>query len=111
MFKSTFIVAAVAVSALAYSTSLSQAEGTGQSCGYWAFAGAFQNSNAAFRKQSRVGGSVWNLAGSDSPNAHLELFVIAQGPSTRSQANIWKRQFQARGVHDAYVARRCLVAG
>lgn len=111
MFKSTLIAAAVAVFSLTYSTNYSHAEGTALSCGYWAFAGAFQNSNSAYRKQRRVGGAVWNLAGSDSPNAHLDLYVIAQGPSTRGQANIWKRQFRARGVHDAYVARRCLLAG
>lgn len=110
MIKSTLIAAAVAISALTYSTHYSHAEGTGQACGYWAFAGAFKDVNVALNKQRTIGGTVWSLSGSDSPNAHLDLYVIAEGPASRSQANQWKRQFQAKGVHDAYVARRCLVA-
>jgi len=110
MFK-TILAVTIAITTLTYSTDFSRAEGTGQACGFWAFAGAFKDVQVAYNKQRRIGGSVWHLAGSDSPNAHLDLYVIAKGPSSRSQANAAKRQFQAKGVRDAYVARRCLVAG
>jgi len=110
MFKSTIIAAAVAISTLTYSIDFSHAEGTGQSCGFWAFAGVYSDIYKALEKQRTIGSAVWSLAGSDSPNAHLDLYVLAEGPATRSQANQWKRQFQAKGVYDAYVARRCLVA-
>ncbi len=77
------------------------------SCGYFAFAGAFNSFNKADRKASRIGGNAWGLDSSDSPNAGKGLWVVAKGPGSKPQANQWRRQYVRKGVRDAYVARRC----
>ncbi len=89
--------------ALGASTSASAAD----SCGYFAFAGAFKSFAAANRQANRVGGAAWGLDSSNSPNAGKGLWVVALGPGSRSQANRWRNQYKARGVRSAYVANRC----
>ncbi len=103
----TVLAATLAVTALTLSAERTPAEAA---CGFWAFAGAFQNYNNAQRRQRQVGGSIWDLDSSDSPNAGKGFFVIAEGPGSRAQANRWKRQFRNNGARSAYVARRCLYA-
>ncbi len=77
------------------------------SCGYFAFAGAFGTFNKADRKAAQIGGNAWGLDSSDSPNAGKGLWVVAKGPGSRPQANQWRREYVRRGVRDAYVSRRC----
>lgn len=78
-----------------------------ESCGYFAFAGAFGSFDKADRRAARVGGQAWGLDSSDSPNAGKGLWVVARGPGSRSQATRWRRQYVRDGIHGAYVARRC----
>ncbi|MDD9909002.1 MAG: hypothetical protein OXR62_04845 [Ahrensia sp.] len=77
------------------------------SCGYFAFAGAYSTFNRADRQASRVGGAAWGLDSSNSPNAGKGLWVVAKGPGSRTQANNWRRQYRNKGVKGAYVAKRC----
>ncbi|MER0239789.1 SPOR domain-containing protein [Fulvimarina sp. MAC8] len=77
------------------------------SCGYFAFAGAFSSFNAANRRANQVGGSAWGLDSSDSPNAGRGMWVVAIGPGSRGDANRWRNQYRSRGIGDAYVAYRC----
>ncbi|MEN3793198.1 hypothetical protein [Fulvimarina sp. MAC3] len=60
-----WIVAAALVSTAFFATSSQAAD----SCGYFAFAGAFSSFSAADNRASRIGGSAWGLDSSDSPNA------------------------------------------
>ncbi|EAU41447.1 hypothetical protein FP2506_01730 [Fulvimarina pelagi HTCC2506] len=93
-----------AIGGAAFNTSPSSAA---DSCGYFAFAGAFSSFSAADNHASQVGGAAWGVDSSDSPNAGRGLWVVAIGPGSRSDANRWRREYQTRGVRDAYVARRC----
>lgn len=77
-------------------------------CGYYAFAGAFSSRRSARNRARRVGGQVFDLDASDSPNAGSGLWVVGRGPGGRGWANRQKRKFQRRGVRDAYVAARCM---
>lgn len=77
------------------------------SCGYFAFAGAFSTYNRAQRQANRVGGNVWSLDHSNSPNAGRGLWVVARGPGSSSRARSWARTYRNRGVGGAYVANRC----
>lgn len=76
------------------------------SCGFFAFAGAYQSRNRARRQANRVGGTVWSVDFSNSPNAGQGWWAVGRGPGSRSQANRWKRQYQNRGA-SSYVANRC----
>ncbi|MEL6735436.1 MAG: hypothetical protein AAFO98_06100 [Pseudomonadota bacterium] len=76
------------------------------SCGFFAFAGAYQSRNRARRQANRVGGTVWSVDFSNSPNAGQGWWAVGRGPGSRSQANRWKRQYQNRGT-SSYVANRC----
>ncbi|MEE9313724.1 MAG: hypothetical protein V3V02_03665 [Rhizobiaceae bacterium] len=77
-------------------------------CGYYAFAGAFHSYRSAKRRANRVGGQVFNLDDSDSPNAGTGLWVVGAGPGPRRWANQRKRRFRRNGVRDAYIASRCM---
>lgn len=77
------------------------------SCGYFAFAGAYKSLRSAQRQANRVGGSAWGLDSSNSPNAGKGLWVVARGPGSRAAANRWRNQYRQRGVSGAYVANRC----
>lgn len=77
------------------------------SCGYFAFAGAFGSFNEADRRANAVGGAAWGLDSSDSPNAGRGLWVVAIGPGSRGDADRWREEYRSRGVRDAYVGYRC----
>ncbi|MDY8108112.1 hypothetical protein U0C82_02975 [Fulvimarina sp. 2208YS6-2-32] len=77
------------------------------SCGFFAIAGAFPSFPGADRRSDEIGGSAWGLDSSDSPNAGRGLWVVAEGPGSRAQAEGWARDYRAKGVGDAYVTRRC----
>ena len=77
-------------------------------CGHYAFAGAFSTRNAARKQARRVGGQVFDLDASDSPNAGKGLWVVGTGPGPRSWASKQARKFRDRGVRGAYVAARCM---
>ncbi|MEM8750865.1 MAG: hypothetical protein AAGF28_11215 [Pseudomonadota bacterium] len=104
----TVLAATVALSTIAFTAPMASAQSG--PCGFYAFAGAFQNYNNAIRRARNVGGNVWDLDASDSPNAGKGFFVVAQGPGSRSQAQRWARQYRSYGVSGAYVARRCMYA-
>jgi hypothetical protein len=78
-------------------------------CGYWAFGGAFQSFAAANRqaRQARNNAGVFDLDDSNSPNAGKGFYVVAVGVGSKSDANVWKREFERRGI-TSYVAKRCL---
>lgn len=92
----------------AMSTSLQTVHASEGNCGYWAFAGAFQSRRSADRRARQVGGAVYDLDQSDSPNAGKGFWVVAYGPGPRNWANQRKRDFQRNGVRGAYVAARCI---
>lgn len=89
-------------------SSAQTAQASDGNCGWWAFAGAFQSRSAARRQANRVGGQVYDLDQSDSPNAGKGFWVVAHGPGGRNWANQKKRQFRNRGVGGAYIASRCI---
>jgi len=101
--KQTLTIAAVLAAVMTGGSSANAAD----SCGYFAFAGAFNSFNKADRKASRIGGNAWGLDSSDSPNAGKGLWVVAKGPGSKPQANQWRHEYVRNGVRDAYVARRC----
>jgi len=101
-FSALILGATLATASITTSTKAEAAD----SCGFFAFAGAYQSYNRAQRQANRVGGNVWSVDASNSPNAGQGWWAVARGPSNRSQANRWKRQFQNRGI-SSYVARRC----
>lgn len=99
---------ALALGAVAAPIATSSQAQAADSCGYYAFAGAFSTYRRAERRANRVGGNVWGLDASDSPNAGRGLWVVAKGPtSSRGRANRWRWQYRDRGVRGAYVAYRC----
>ena len=77
-------------------------------CGFYAFAGAFSTRRAAQRQANRVGGQVFDLDASDSPNAGKGLWVVGAGPGSKYWANQRKRDFRRNGARSAYVASRCM---
>ncbi len=102
--KSILSAAFVYIVSSGYSTTPALAA---DSCGYFAFAGAFRTSEAASRRANEYGGSVFGLDSSDSPNAGHGLWVVARGPGIYAQATRWKNEYRALGIGDAYVANRC----
>ncbi len=77
------------------------------SCGYFAFAGAFRSFETANQRANAIGGAAWGLDSSNSPNAGRGLWVVAKGPGSRGEANHWRNEYRAVGIGDAYVANRC----
>jgi len=77
------------------------------SCGFFAFAGAFKSFEAANQRADEIGGSAWGLDSSNSPNAGKGFWVVAKGPGSRSEAKGWRDQYRSFGVSGAYVANRC----
>jgi len=106
-----FVFAALlAVSTVAAATSVSvqTASASDGNCGYWAFGGAFQSRRSADRRARQVGGQVYDLDQSDSPNAGKGFWVVAAGPGPRGWANQRRREMRSRGARGAYVAARCI---
>ena len=76
------------------------------SCGWFAFGGAFKSLGQAQRRADRIGGAAFGLDASDSPNAGKGLWVVAYGATSRGEARRQSNRWRARGIK-AYVARRC----
>lgn len=77
-------------------------------CGFYAFGGAYKSRANANRQARRIGGQVFDLDASDSPNAGKGFWVVGAGPGNRSWADRRRRDFRARGARGAYVAARCM---
>ena len=101
----TIIAAAVVATSF---SAIAPAQASDEFCGYWAFAGAYQNYNNARRQANRFGGDVLDLDRSNSPNAGQGFHVVAKGPyNSRSRANRRAREYRRDGVRGAYAAHRC----
>ena len=96
--------AAIALAALSFGAAAPAS--AADSCGYFAFAGAYNSFGQANRRANRIGGAAWGLDSSNSPNAGKGLWVVAKGPGSRRQAKRWQRQYRNQGVK-SYVANRC----
>ena len=107
MLKKTLIAAAFATAALSFGPS-QMAHASDGNCGYYAFAGAFQNYRSALRKARRIGAVAMDLDQSDSPNAGQGFWVVAVGPGSRRWAKRQERKLRRRGAGDTYVASRCI---
>jgi hypothetical protein len=107
MFKKTLIAAAFATAAASFGSS-HVAQASDGSCGYFAFAGAFQNYRSAQRKARRIGAVAMDLDQSDSPNAGKGYWVVAVGPGSRSWAKREQRRLRRNGAGSTYVASRCI---
>ena len=77
------------------------------SCGWFAFAMATKSYNSAERKANQIGGNVWSVDHSNSPNAGKGFWTVAMGPGSKTQANRWKNQYRSRGASGAYIGNRC----
>ena len=102
------ILVLMALVTLSMSAPLSKASASEGACGFYAFAGAFHSRWSAERRANRVGGQVYDLDESDSPNAGRGLWVVGAGPGSKSWAHQRKRRFNRHGVYDAYIAWRCM---
>lgn len=88
--------------------SVTPAQAGDEFCGYWAFAGAFQNYSNAVRRANNYGGNVLDLDRSNSPNAGKGYHVVAKGPyQSKHRANRAARNYRSYGVSGAYAAHRC----
>ena len=94
-----------------FATSLSQvapAKASDEICGYWAFAGAFQNYHNAKARAIEYGGTVLDLDRSNSPNAGQGFHVVAKGPfASKTTAKRRARDYRHNGVNGAYASHRC----
>lgn len=107
MFKNTLIAGALVCASFSMGqTNVAQA--SDGNCGYYAFAGAFQNYRSAQRKARRIGAVAMDLDQSDSPNAGKGYWVVAVGPGPRRWAKRQERKLRRRGAGDTYVAARCI---
>ena len=54
-----------------------------------------------------MGGRVFDVDASNSPNAGQGWYAVGFGPTNRASANSARRDYRASGVRGAYVANRC----
>ncbi|MFD0915523.1 SPOR domain-containing protein [Pseudahrensia aquimaris] len=101
-FKTTLLAGAVAIMAASANQAHAQA-----ACGWYAFAMATKSERAAVRMANRVGGRVFDVDASNSPNAGQGWWTVARGPSSKSRANRARRDLRARGARGAYIGHRC----
>ncbi|MEM9732666.1 MAG: hypothetical protein AAF903_04155 [Pseudomonadota bacterium] len=104
----TGIALAAMTAAFLNTTTPAPVEASEGNCGFYAFAGAYQSRRNADRQARRVGGQVYDLDQSDSPNAGKGFWVVGIGPGPRGWANQRRREFRSRGARGAYVAARCI---
>ena len=77
-------------------------------CGYFVFAGAYQNYRNAARQADRWSGTIHDLDRSDSPNAGRGFYVVTLGQwhsKRRAKSVAWNARHN--GVDGAYAAYRC----
>ena len=71
---SAMLAALIVTATYGFSTAPASAA---DSCGYFAFAGAFSSFRAANRQADRVGGAAWDLDSSDSCRCLADRFFVA----------------------------------
>ena len=98
----SFLAAAIVAASFAAVPTAAEA-----ACGWYAFAGAFKSYRSAQQRANRVGGRVFDVDASNSPNAGQGWYAVGFGPTNRASANSVRRDYRASGVRGAYVANRC----
>ena len=102
----TMFTAAFVATVLSGITAVRASDGGGDSCGWFAFAGSFQNARLARRQANRLSAWTWDVDASNSANAGEGWWAVGVGPTSRAQAKRERRRLQRRGVN-SYVAKRC----
>ena len=103
IMKTALAAGAIFAATLSYTTHARAAD----SCGWFAFAAATKSYASAERQANRLGGAVWSVDASNSPNAGKGFWTVALGPGSKSQARYWRNQYRARGAKGAYIGNRC----
>ena len=101
------VAAALALGTLTAAT-LASAPAQASTCGWFAFAGAFQNYGNAQRQANRLGGGIWNVDNSDSPNAGRGFWAVGTyHAGSKRRARESRNYFRRNGVPSAYIGQRC----
>ena len=103
----TLLIAVASALVLSTGHTVPAAASDGGDCGWYAFAGAFQNRGNARRRANRVGGEVRDLDSSDSPNAGKGFWVVAYPAVDRRDALRAVRRYKRNGVSGAYAKTLC----
>lgn len=105
--KSLPILATVGLLTATIVTTTIPANAGSQVCGNYVLGGAFQSKRNAHKLANKIDGFVWDLDGSDSPNAGKGFWVVADGPFSISRAKRMVRNWKRNGAGGAYYKYMC----
>lgn len=108
--KNTQLIKTIAATALLVGTLGAMtipASAGSQVCGNYVIGGASKNWNTANKIAKKVGGNVWDLDKSNSPNAGKGFWVVADGPFISSEAKKRVRRWKKKGAKGAYRKNMC----
>ena len=105
-FKNTFVAALIATAAA--SANFTTAQASDEFCGYWAFAGAFQNPGNAHRRAIATAVQFSILTAPTAQTQDRDITLLPKVRiSSKSRANRRAREYRQDGVRGAYAAHRC----
>jgi len=105
--QSIKMLAATALLVSALGTMTVPASAGSQVCGNYVIGLASKNWNTANKIAKKVGGFVWDLDLSNSPNAGKGFWVVADGPFSVSRAKRMVREWKNNGASGAYRKNMC----